>query len=131
MSQLVLDLGQSSILGLKIGDRFFSEKLELETLGKGYDLYFKDRKLTGFFVCFRDGYKGYGPFLGEVFWLGEKRKITEDTKDEQLKSMYASLPISDWNDGVERNLEFRVNGITHEYNWNSITGKLDYLLVEK
>lgn len=130
MNQLFFDIGSNSIFDLKIGAVCSIKNIQLGSDRKGFNLYFSEKKLLGFFICFCDGYRGFNSFSGDILWMGERKKIDKNTTDKQLEVIYKSLPIKDWNDGVERNLEFSVNGVNHEYNWNSLTGELNYLLCE-
>jgi len=127
----VFDLNECSLDGVAIGSKLSSSLLDDKNFG--YQIYLKNNCVSGFFFCFRDGYKGYKSFSGEFLFGDNAISISEATTPDELIRVFG-VPESQWDDGMEGNLEFHLeNGYLLEFSWNTskTDHRLDYLIVEE
>jgi len=133
MNEILFNIDKGSLSEHKLGDQAGTY---CGNSDKGYAMnaYSDDLRLSNIIVYFRKGYGQFNVFNGAIIINGNKYYFDEHTTFEEITSAFGS-PDNQWNDGVERCVEYNKKGVNRDFDieiiWH-INGEvtLDYISVE-
>lgn len=132
MNELILDLDSGSIGGFAIGssEESSQNKGSLNNPTEGYSINLHEGTVSSLFVCYLSGYNGFQCFSGSIKINNDYFNFNSSTTVAEIKSKFGS-PTNEWNDGVEKCLEYSTKSFFIEALWSVENGELlQYVSVE-
>jgi hypothetical protein len=119
MSELFLDLNSATILDYRLGMVAPSEFNNESQYNKedGYAINIYKECISSLFICLREGYENFSPFIGSVIAFGKEYYFDDHTTQEEILAAFGK-PIESWNDGVEKGVDYSIGDHDVEVVWN-------------
>lgn len=96
----------------------------------GYSIAIFENVISAILVCFRNGYRDFKKFKGDVVIQGNNYELGTNSSLEDIISIFGN-PNVHWNDGVEECVEYQLDECEVEIIWH-VDGEitLDYISIE-